>query len=114
MNWIKVAILARFSNTENSQVMGSSNPASVNGIPVVIVKQGDSWESIASSSGTDLQKLLKYNEASLKDPLSEGSYVYLNPKSIKPGNRTIFSGWRKYSQYFAIIWCKSRQDKPDE
>lgn len=57
--------------------------SSVNGIPVIIAKKGDTWQGIASSTGIELQKLLKYNEAGRFDTIPEGSYIFLRQKKNK-------------------------------
>ena len=53
-----------------------------NRTPYIIVKQGDTYFSIAKEFDVDLRLLYHYNDVNKTDELKEGQYLYLKPKRI--------------------------------
>ncbi len=55
----------------------------INNTPYVLARKGDTYYSLAVAHKMALWQLLKYNDASKNDILSEGEVVYLKPKRKK-------------------------------
>lgn len=54
-----------------------------NGVKYIIARKGDSFERIAEDLGVMPWQLIRYNELSRGDKLSEGQILYLQPKKRK-------------------------------
>lgn len=52
----------------------------INDLPVVRAKKGDSWLKLSIANHLELWQILKYNDAEKNDFLKEGDLVYLKPK----------------------------------
>lgn len=57
----------------------------LNGIPAVKAREGESSAALASRSGINLSSFLKFNDLSISDPLTGGSYYYVKRKRSKAG-----------------------------
>jgi hypothetical protein len=52
----------------------------VNGVPFVIARKGDTWTKLAQENSLDLWQILEYNDASKTELLKEGEKVYIKSK----------------------------------
>lgn len=60
-------------------VTGQSS-GTMNKIPFVIARRGDTWSKLARENSLDLWQILEFNDASKNDPLQEGDRVYVKAK----------------------------------
>ncbi|GIV36762.1 MAG: hypothetical protein KatS3mg032_1141 [Cyclobacteriaceae bacterium] len=69
---------------------GESTVRSVkNGIPVVIASTSDSWATLAAKAGVSLRQLLRYNDCSVSDQITAGSFYYIKPKKGKSASAAL-------------------------
>lgn len=79
---------------------------SVNGVPFVYAKKGDSWTRIARENNIELWQVLEYNDASKNDVFQENERIFIRPKKNKSTTFThiVQEGetMRMISQQYAI------------
>ena len=54
-----------------------------NGLDCIVIRAGDTWESISRDVNIPVKKLFKYNESNYNTPLVAGEFVYLEKKKRK-------------------------------
>ncbi|MBL7924069.1 MAG: glucosaminidase domain-containing protein [Bacteroidia bacterium] len=60
-----------------------STENTVNGVPFVYARKGDTWTRLASENNIELWQILEYNDAEKNDVLNEGEPVFIRPKKNK-------------------------------
>ena len=64
----------------NPTTTTASAANTVNGVPFVYARKGDTWTKLASENNIDLWQVLEFNDADKNDVLKEGETVYIKPK----------------------------------
>ncbi len=97
---------------------------SLNGVPFVRAREGETYASLAADNNLFLKEILKYNELDGEQPLEPGTVVYVQPKknrSAKGLDKHIVEGddenLRDISQRYAVKLkklCRMNGMTPDE
>jgi LysM repeat protein len=86
--------------------MGRKVSKHENNINYIIAKKGDDYGKIAQDLNLGRWQILKYNDLSKKDPISEGDIIFIQPKhsKSKTNNYVAKSGdtWWSVSQKFGV------------
>ncbi len=61
----------------------SLDTKTVNGVPFVCAREGDTWTKISSENGIELWQVLEFNDADKNDILQVGNKVYIKAKKNK-------------------------------
>jgi LysM repeat protein len=68
---------------EKKEVIAEQKSLIINNIPAIVVKQGESFASIASAYDMRVWQIYKYNDLSKSDNITAGDTLYLKPKNYK-------------------------------
>lgn len=96
--------------TETVKTIDASNLNTVNGVPFVYARKGDTWTKIARENSIELWQVLEFNDAGKNDILKEGELVYVKTKKNKAAQPIhVFSEgetMRSISQQYGIKLSK--------
>jgi LysM repeat protein len=70
----------RNSKKNSDQKTSSTNANTVNGVPFVYAREGDTWAKISSDHGIELWQVLEFNDAGKNDMIDVGQIVFIKPK----------------------------------
>lgn len=62
------------------KTMLSEPSNTVNGVPFVVARKGDTWTALASEQKVEVWQLLEYNDLEKSDGVDEGMLVFIRPK----------------------------------
>ncbi|MBK9639594.1 MAG: glucosaminidase domain-containing protein [Bacteroidetes bacterium] len=69
--------------TNTNQKTSSTDANTVNGVPFVYAREGDTWTKISSDHGIELWQVLEFNDADKNDILEVGNIVFIKAKKNK-------------------------------
>lgn len=64
----------------SDQKVTSTNPNTVNGVPFVCAREGDTWAKVSIDNGIELWQILEFNDADKNDVLEVGQKVFIKAK----------------------------------
>ncbi len=95
-------------NTPAATTVSEAN--TVNGVPFVFARKGDTWTKLASDNNIELWQVPEFNDAGKNDILKEGERVYIKAKKNKSAqlNHTVAEGetMREIAQLYGIKLSK--------
>ncbi len=89
-----------------------------NGIPALIAAETDTWATLAARAGISLRQLLRYNDCSITDKVTAGSWYYIKPKNKRSNQAALHvvqsgeSLWN-ISQHYGVALKTIRKLNPD-
>lgn len=66
--------------TVSDRKTSSTNANTVNGVPFVFAREGDTWVKISSENGIELWQVLEFNDAGKNDIIEAGQKVFIKSK----------------------------------
>lgn len=71
---------AKSVRNNTDQKTSFTNANTVNGVPFVFAREGDTWTKLASDNGIELWQVLEFNDAEKNDVLVQGERVFIKAK----------------------------------
>jgi LysM repeat protein len=68
------------AKTTSGQNTSFNSANTVNGVPFVYAREGDTWVKISSDNGIELWQVLEFNDAGKNDIINAGQKVFIKPK----------------------------------